>query len=276
MRQTLQYSISVIIVLLTFASCRTVKEIQTSRGKEPSTEQSILKNILSQPENRELTSSLTISTSDLTIGGQLRMRWNSSIQISINMMGLMEIARIELLKDHLLIIDRVGRRYCISPYADLPYFNSIGIDFYSLQALLWNRAFSPGLTDPRQAIDRIETISQTNGATIFGAKRNKKADEYLCTFTANDQGSLTNTRMTARVEDSIYTLDFGYGAMEKQKKGNTIPTIWDIILRTTGQQADVNVKLNNITTESSDWPDETIVGSKYRQVTIEELLEDLR
>lgn len=276
MRHILQYSIYVLIILFAFASCRTVKEIQTSREKDKATEQAILKNILSEPENRELTSNLTISSEDLTIGGQLRMRWNKSVQISINMMGIMEIARIELLPDHLLIIDRTGKRYCNTPYSDIPYLNSIGIDFYSLQALFWNKAFAPGFSEPRHAIDQIEIASHTSNESIFRTKKTEKTDECACTFTVNSKGSLINTGMAARVEDSIYTLDFKYGSMEKLKQNNTFPSTWKIILRTIGQEIAVNVTLKNISIKGNDWSDESIVGSKYRQVTIEELLEEIK
>lgn len=276
MRHLLRYSISAIIVLSTFTGCRTVRELQTVRYNEKATQQAILKNILSEPNNPELASSLTLSTEDFTVTGQLRMRWNRSIQISANLMGLMEIARIEFLPDHLLVIDRTGRRYCSSTYSDLPYLSSIGIDFHTLQSLFWNKAFAPGVSDPALAIDRIETVSHTTQGSIFRTVQTKNSDEFGCTFHVDAHGSLTATGMAARVEEDIYTLDFDYGSMKKLKHNAVFPSAIDIILRSIEGEIAVSLELDNISTDNKSWSDETSVSSKYSPVTIEELIEEIK
>lgn len=275
MRQTLQYAIFLIITLFTFASCRTVKELRNSRYKDKG-EQAILRRLLAEPEQPELTSALTISTADLTLSGQLRMRWNRSIQISANMMGLMEIARIEFLPDHLLIIDRTGRRYCKAPYSQIPYLSSMGVDFYTLQSLFWSRAFAPGNPELRQALDHIRPVADTESQTIYTSGHNSPMDPYLCTFTVSDSGELVKTRIAATLAAALYTLDFSYGSIEKLKEGNTFPTAWNITLRTVAWEAPINVTLRNLSVQPRDWADETAVGSRYRQVTIEELLEEIK
>lgn len=87
---------------------------------------------------------LTGDGKSLSVGGSCNMKRDEVIQISLVALGLMEVGRVELTPEHILMIDRMGRQYVNINYSEVPYLRQAGIDFYTFQALFWNDLFIPG------------------------------------------------------------------------------------------------------------------------------------
>ncbi len=87
---------------------------------------------------------LTGDGKSLSVGGTCNLKRDEVIQFSLVALGLMEVGRIEMTPDHLLMIDRMGRQYVKVDYNEVPYMRQAGIDFYTFQALFWNDLFVPG------------------------------------------------------------------------------------------------------------------------------------
>lgn len=83
----------------------------------------------------------------LSVGGNLKMKRNDVIQMSLQVFGFVEAGRLELTPDYILILNRIGKQYVKANYKDIAFFKENGINFYTFQSLLWNELFVPGSTD---------------------------------------------------------------------------------------------------------------------------------
>lgn len=93
----------------------------------------------------KIQATIGMGSQSVTTSGSLKMRRDDVIQISLvdPLLGVMEIARIELSTDSLLIIDRYNKRYVKESYKNLPRINGEQIDFQSIQVMFWNEALRP-------------------------------------------------------------------------------------------------------------------------------------
>lgn len=87
--------------------------------------------------------SLNLSTSknSTRVGGSLRMKRNDVIQISLVALGLMEVGRLELTPDYMMLVDRMNHQYVKCDYDEVNFFREAGIDFYTFQSLFWDELF---------------------------------------------------------------------------------------------------------------------------------------
>lgn len=85
----------------------------------------------------------------LSVGGNLKMKRNDVIQMSLQVFGFVEAGRLEMTQDYILILNRIGKQYVKASYKDIPYFKENGINFFTFQSLLWNELFVPGSDDTR-------------------------------------------------------------------------------------------------------------------------------
>lgn len=87
--------------------------------------------------------SLNLSTSrnSTRVGGSLRMKRNDVIQISLVALGLMEVGRLELTPDYMMMVDRMNHQYVKCYYDEVNFFREAGIDFYTFQSLFWDELF---------------------------------------------------------------------------------------------------------------------------------------
>ena len=129
---------------LLLTECRTTGKAHKSGPETTDTHIETVKKLSNVDNASELTARLSFSLSGRKAAGQLRMRRDHSIQIGISVLGLVEVVRIEFLPDKVIVMDRTSNRYALCHYADLPLRNELGLDFNVVQALLWNRLFSPG------------------------------------------------------------------------------------------------------------------------------------
>ncbi len=71
----------------------------------------------------------------MTTSGTLRMKKGEVIQLSLvdPLLGITELARVELSPERVLVIDRLNRRYMEVPYSDVSFLQSKKIDFEKIQ-----------------------------------------------------------------------------------------------------------------------------------------------
>ncbi len=89
----------------------------------------------------------------VSAGGALKMKRDEIIQVSVTALGIMEVGRLELTPQQLLVLDRVNKQYLQIAWHDVPELAQAGIDFSTFQALFWNELFVPGITGTPAATD---------------------------------------------------------------------------------------------------------------------------
>ena len=211
------------------------------------------------PPVNELTASLSFNLQGTKVSGQLRMRRGRSIQISASMLGLMEVARIEFLPDMVVVMDRVHNLYSVCHYADIPYRNELGLDFEVVQALLWNRIFSPGSESMNDAVSnlRLQPVAQDGTISI-------KDKEYGYTFLTDGKSRLDAVSKTG----STFRFNMKYTDFTALS-GLSIDVI------TTKVDVNAAIKMSSVQTDNKNWSDRTPVTRRMKQVTLDELLDNL-
>ena len=221
----------------------------------------------------------TINTGrkDLSVSGSLRMKKDEVIRIQLTPLGLMEVGRLEFTKDYVLLMDRMNKEYVKASYSDVDFLRKNGLDFYALQAIFWNKLFVPGTQS-------ITDSSLKNFTVAF----NNKPSETVISHKRGDMSYLWTADGTTALIKSVditydgkasgtTTVTCSYGAF-KPLGTKLFPT--DITLKMKSdavkkaENLSVNISINNPDTDG-DWDTFTSISSKYKQVSVQDVMNRL-
>ena len=201
-------ALSSVLLAMTLAGCRTTRSAATKADKavaEALSEAEYVQQVgrLSTPDYRTLTASLSIEINpdtkdEMSSRARLKIIRGRCLQISITPLVGIELFRLEVSRDSVKIIDRMGRRYAAEPIdeikkqipayakADFPY------DFHyeHLEALLTDRLFTPD--GEAFSMDRFQQQRLLLGARRFRAK---DTERMTYDFTTDSRARLIATEI---------------------------------------------------------------------------------
>ena len=253
-----------LLAIILLGGCRSARTVKKERVT-PETDL-LIAELVKEPPVSELTASLSMSLNGTRVSGQLRMRRGHSVQISASMLGLVEVARIEFLPDMVVVMDRMHNLYSVCHYADIPYRNELGVDFEMVQALLWNRLFSPGTPQSHDIGSRLSAINPDEKGLISFTE-----PEYGYRFQTDEKRRLSAVGKSG----GGYKFNMGYSDFGSPVTGWQYPQTLSIHVEASTTVADVQVKLSSVSTERKTWSDRTAVTRRMKQVSLEELLDNL-
>lgn len=204
-----------LVMGLMMASCGSKKavtsgEVDMSGFSETSYLRAVVDNAPDFDEfSAKMRLSLSYGNEDISVNGSIKMKRDEVIQLSLVAVGIVEAARVELTPKHLLVLDRIGRRYVEVKYDDLPFFKESKIDFYTLQALFWNELFLPGVKHvEKDDIYSFHLVRGEKQATLTTEKGKRLSYSFL---TAVTTGILEESRIhvSARKEND-YQFNWHY------------------------------------------------------------------
>lgn len=218
---------------------------------------------------------LTINTgsNDITVAGSLRMRNDEVIRIQITPLGIMEAGLLEFTPDYVLLVDRIHKEYVKASYAEVDFLQQNGLDFYTLQALFWNKLFLPGTQKVTDSSLKNFTVD-LKGAATTDISLTKGKMKYV--WSTNSKTALINS-VTAKYSDSkngSTSVSCEYSSFGRLGT-KSFPT--DINLRMStkairnADKMSLRLNLNTLSTDS-DWDAKTTVSSKYKKVEAAEIL----
>lgn len=219
----------------------------------------------------------TINTGskEISVGGSLRMKKNDVIrlQLMLPIIGT-EVGRLEFTKDYVMIVDRINREYIKADYNQVSFLKDNGLNFYSLQALLWNKLFIPG--NDKITIEQLKNFKAELGAIgtdipIMLDKGNMKfkwlADKLSGRIKTADIEYKSNAHGSSRL---LWMYD-----NFKPLGSKHFPNKQTITFSTTAlkgkKRVMVTLDMNGVNTNSG-WETRTTVSDKYRKVSAEEVL----
>ena len=209
---------------------------------------------------------------DISLTGNLKMKRDDVIRLQLMAFGLVEAARLEFTKDYVLIMDRINKQYIKAPYTDVDFLHRNGLSFYTLQALFWNELFQPNRTTlSKDDMARFDTSANKDGDAIIKFD----ADLFGYSWIASQStGLIKQAKVVFKDQNSSKTgLTWNYDGFSQLKEGKRqFPNDMNIVLKTTKKEVELDLKLNSITHET-DWEPYTEVSGKYREVTVEEILQ---
>ncbi len=270
-----------VMVAASAVSCRTQATAQKDNGqsvaaKGDGQEAEVLHKVAANARTARFITSkikfrLKLGDKEVSLGGSLRMKKDDVIRLQLTAFGLVEAGRVEFTKDYVLVMDRINKQYIKADYRDVDFLRQSGLNFYSLQALFWNELFLPN----RQRVDEesLSAYSVSLGsaaATIALSSGNMRyewsagtADGCITAFSGSYSGGGTGKT----------GMDWGYSSFRKM--GTTqFPTSNTITITGTKKPVSVDLQLTNPNNDG-DWETRTEVSSKYRQVSLDDIMRRL-
>lgn len=261
---------------LLLAACRTPK-VAVNDGNAATEVLSAQKMLSRVNSNRQTTEFITaklkfsadIDGKGATVSGMLRMKRDDVIRIQLMALGVMEVGRLEFTPDYVLIMDRVNKQYIQAAYDDVDFLESSGISFYTLQALFWNELFQPGHREP--VADAYTMKLQQDHVTLDYA-RDLLSYQWLV-----DRKKALIEQVSAvhgRGNDADKaTLSWHYANFSSLEH-NVFPCDQQVTFAAKKRNVKMGFLLSSLSTDS-DWETRTKVSSRYKKVTIDEVLDKI-
>lgn len=214
---------------------------------------------------------INLDGKELSLGGNLKMKRNDVIRLQLTALGLIEAGRMEFTKDYVLVMDRLNKQYIKVNYDQVDFLRQSGLNFYSLQALFWNELFLPGTDRVTDESLKSYTVNLAGAATDISLNRGhlkyqwqaNKASNLIQHFDGSYADSQTGT----------IKIDWNYGAF-KPMGSKQFPTQNTITLTVPQKKISVDLQLSSPNNDS-DWETRTEVTSKYRKVSLDDILKKL-
>lgn len=281
--------IIILAVSVAVVSCGTKKTVM-SGGSSTSVDKNSVESVLArkteflrkvydnevyaQAISAKIKFSIDTGSKDLTVSGSLKMKKDDVIRIQLTPLGLMEAGRIEFTKDYVLVVDRINKEYIKAAYSDVDFLQRNGLDFYAIQALLWNQLFVPG----HQKI--TDSVLKNFGVTFNDAVAN--------TLVTLKRGNMNYVWQADKESGQIKALDVTYNSQSigstsvkctygsfKPLGTKNFPTDINFMVHTGYVKrvngVAVNISMSGLDT-SADWETRTAVLDKYKRVDAQDIM----
>ena len=219
----------------------------------------------------KVTFSVEVGAQDITLTGNLKMKRDDVIRLQLMAFGFVEAARLEFTKDYVLIMDRINKQYLKAPYMSIDFLRNSGLNFYTLQALFWNELFQPNRSKISAEDLQKFTTSTDNGDVVISLEDTKLDYSWL----ANEKTGLikmANILYKDRFNGNTQ-LNWDYDDFKSLESTNKkFPNSMNVTLTTQKKEVKLGIKLNYINNET-EWETRTEVSNKYREVSIDEILQ---
>ena len=201
-------ALSSVLLAMMLAGCRTTRSAATKADKavaEALSEAEYVQQVgrLSTPDYRTLTATMYVELNpdtkdEMSSRARLKIIRGRCLQISITPLVGIELFRLEVSRDSVKIIDRMGRRYAAEPIDEIkrqiPAYAKVDFpyDFHyeHLEALLTDRLFTPD--GEAFSMDRFQQQHLLLGARRFRAK---DTERMTYDFTTDSRARLIATEV---------------------------------------------------------------------------------
>ena len=150
MIKKLLYYLSVTVVIVTMAACSSSRRL----GRTPTigglSGTDYMEKVISQtPQWQNITAKAALNLDmgtkgNAKVNATLRIRRGEVIRLSVAPLLGIEVARMDITPDNVLLIDRLNKRYVKVSFAELSRLANAELDFDVLQSLFMNELFLPG------------------------------------------------------------------------------------------------------------------------------------
>lgn len=203
------------------------------------------------------------------VSATLRIKRGDVIQLSVALLLGIEVARMEITPEGILVVDRMNKRYVRESFGAISELAHVDLNFNMLQSLFLNELFLPRKTQLSVADASDFTVIQDGTLACLEPKSGRILS---CRFwTTADQGLLEKTRIG--VKGSAYGLDWAYsdfGALD----GKNFPQHMLVNVLGIDKPISLDMKFSRLSV-NSDWETRTELSSRYQRIELAELLKML-
>ena len=267
---------SLLLVIIVFTGCKSGSTITTSdsgiRLKGDELLEAVIKNTPTFDSfSSRLKMSLPSGKSSMSLNGTLKMQRDKLIQISLLIPILRsEAVRIEITPDHILVIDRMNKRYADVPTEDIDQLLGTEVDFQTLQALFSNSFFIPGKSEfKKRDFNSFKTFPLGKDSVLLSRKG--KVIDY--SFVAS---AVTNrlTVSQAEIASSGHQMKWLYDKFT-EVEDTTFPSDITIVVNDRKKSTKTNMELSRLTINKENIVP-TPPPAKYQPVSLSDILESIR
>lgn len=206
------------------------------------------------------------SSSPMSVNANMRVRRGEIIRFSVAPILGIEVARIYITPDKIMAVDRMNKRYVELGFAEISSLLNTELDFNILQSLILNEIFIPGKDKLSVADASGFTLSPYADRARLQVKGTKRIGYSF--FTSATDGRLEETVIA--LKDLPYSLHCRYA--DFTMLGNDVfPQSIEMMSEGTDKKYSLDMKLSRINTDSN-WDSKTELSSKYRKMSVQELL----
>jgi hypothetical protein len=272
MRYTKFFAFLVSVFIL--ASCGNKKNVARTEGGNPMLEKEVsLANIVQAVNAKRVNEScltakinLSISTArkSVRMGGSLKMKRNDVIQISLVAMGLMEVGRLELTPDYMMVVDRINHQYVKSGYTEVDFFREAGIDFFTFQSLFWDELFVLNSKGEAPSGSNYSLKTDAAGTQLI----NSKDSNVALSFLINAVNQLVGETRFSREYSEDTVLKWQYADWTKLGVRD-FPGSMKISFDLPNDSVEAVFKITNVKTDA-DWEPRTEINkNRYSEVSLD-------
>ncbi len=269
----------VTVTLLSLSGCKSSRSVVAEKDipATPAFDVSAYKNRVvaraARPAALTARVSLTLKagTKEISVNGNLRMKRDDVIQLSLTFLG-MEVGRMEFTQNDVLLVDRFNKQYVRVPYAGVSFLKSARLDFNALQALFWNEVFVPGTTEPVAGLLERFATSEEGDYVLF---RLTDAPQLAYSFrTVKGNGLLDQTIISGKTPGDATKFVGRYGSFA-DVEGYTFPArIRFAVEGLRRGNYSLDMELSRFST-SDKWEKRTEISSKYKERTVNDIMRQL-
>ncbi len=213
--------------------------------------------------------SVEVGARQMTLTGNLKMKRDDVIRLQLMAFGFVEAGRLEFTKEYVLIMDRINKLYLKVPYAQVDFLRNSNIDFFVLQSLFWNELFQPGKMKLTDELLKGYKTEVGNDDTVIFMEDGKLSYRWLA-----ENGSARVKMANIMFNDKYrgnYQLNWDYEDFQAVSR-KFFPMQQKISFKAPEKEVKLGIMYNYMGNEEN-WETRTEVSSKYRQVSIDEILQ---
>lgn len=261
-----------LLLFIGFYSCKTKERIvQAESELEDKTSSKLFKDVLYKELKYSTFSSklnMIISTGKKTLSSKatLRILRDEAIQVSIQPLFGIEMFRLYVQPDCIIILDRMNKRYVRESFDDIKGEIPVGFNYNTLQSLFTNSLFIPEQSDVSIKDYNKFRYSQSSDNYLLTARDKKSQIDYSFFVNGNDQIALTQLQMPER----NYLLQWSYDEFTLLDS-LFFPYEMKVQASTDKRNLDTSISLSSI---SIDEPLtlSTSIPSNYAKVELKEII----
>jgi hypothetical protein len=214
-----------------------------------------------------LNMNLSMGSNSVSSRANIRIIRNNALQVSVQPLLGIEMFRLHIDTDSVVIIDRMNRRYVQESFASLQEIFPIGFDFYTLQSLFTNALFISGQSNIEPRNYRHFTYSLTDDVQYFLSARDRRSGiEYSFTVNANDR--ITHVHLAQpQAETNLHWRYDNFAVIDS----GVFPHRMNISLATASRAATADMTFSNIAVNETFQLTSTIPNG-FTRTTVSEII----
>ncbi|MBR1754973.1 MAG: DUF4292 domain-containing protein [Bacteroidaceae bacterium] len=211
--------------------------------------------------------------SRMSASGTLKMKRDEIVQISLSAILGIEVGRLELTPEYLLIQDRINHQYVKAVWEGVPQLRNAGINFYTFQALFWDELFVLGKQEAPVAAD-FDT--DKSGSDYVMTPNNQSTAAIALRFLVEaSSGLIRQTSVTSSSAGNALALDWTYSDWTKLD-GKSFPTQMQMTMNSSNGSTVAQFALSRVQVDESMGDIKTVIDeSRYTHVNLYRVLNKL-